>query len=132
MEKPLKFLVIEDCPEAAKFLRAIFRNTEIHLLHAADLSDAVGLAKDEHPDLILMDVFLPDGNGLDGVQALRSDPVTADIPIIAMSGMDAMELGQRARSVGCSGFISKPLEIYELAFLVARSLAQPVTTTVAR
>ena len=97
----MKFLVVEDCREADNFLKAIFGETEIHVLHAARLSEAHQLTKDEHPSLILMDVCLPDGIGLDAAQALRPDPAATNIPIITVCGLDTVQLGGRARSSGC-------------------------------
>ena len=89
---------------------------------APRLDDALTKAAKERPDLILMDIDLPDGNGLSGVEDLRRDPMTEDIPVIALSGLDPETYGPRALAAGCADYISKPLKVYDLALRLQRWL----------
>jgi CheY-like chemotaxis protein len=66
------------------------------------------------PDAILMDVHLPDGDGLDVVENLRSDPRFADVRIYAVTANLMREARERAREVGCDGFFEKPLDTESL------------------
>ena len=61
-----------------------------------------------------MDLDLPDGNGLAGIEDLRRDPMTENIPVIAFSGMDAEANRPHALAAGCSDYFSKPFKIYDL------------------
>jgi CheY-like chemotaxis protein len=76
------------------------------------------------PDLILMDVELPGQDGLALARKLRSDPATATIPIVALTAHTVADFGEQALSAGCSGFISKPIDIKTLARTVRVFLEQ--------
>ena len=65
-----------------------------------------------------MDLDLPDGNGLTGIEDLRRDLMTENIPVIAFSGMDAETNRPRAMAAGCSDYFSKPFKLYDLALRV--------------
>jgi CheY-like chemotaxis protein len=75
------------------------------------------------PDLILMDVELPGQDGLALARRLKADPATAAIPIVALTAHTMANFGEQARSAGCSGFISKPIDMKTLGRTVRVFLA---------
>ena len=80
------------------------------------------LAKEYHPDLIILDVMLPDINGQQVCELLRKDPTMSDIKIICISGMIEEDKIQELRSSGADDFLHKPLDIDELMRRVCRLL----------
>ena len=122
--KTLTILSVEDCPIVARILKAIFNRPDVRLIQAATIREGYRLAIEEHPHLILMDVRLPDGNGLDLARRLREDPTTWGIPTIALSGMDSQQLKAEAAEAGCFDALPKPVDVYTLAFKVARALGR--------
>jgi two-component system response regulator RpaA len=80
------------------------------------------LAKDYHPDLIILDVMLPDINGQQVCELLRKDPTMADIKIICISGMIEEDKINELRESGADDFLHKPLDIDELMRRVCRLL----------
>ena len=80
------------------------------------------LAKEYHPDLIILDVMLPDINGQQVCELLRKDPTMADIKIICISGMIEEDKIQELRASGADDFLHKPLDIDELMRRVCRLL----------
>ena len=80
------------------------------------------LAKEYHPDLIILDVMLPDINGQQVCELLRKDPTMSDIKIICISGMIEEDKIQELRTSGADDFLHKPLDIDELMRRVCRLL----------
>lgn len=78
------------------------------VLTAADGDAAVATAREQAPDVILLDFSMPSRDGLDVARELKSDPRTSDIPIVMMTAMPYGAVGRRARAAGCSGYLSKP------------------------
>ncbi|HET7128566.1 MAG TPA: response regulator [Gaiellaceae bacterium] len=112
-------LLVEDNAKNMKLLRDVLTAKGYDVLEAASGEEAVALAADELPQLVLMDVQLP---GIDGVAALRrvrADARTAAIPVLALTAQ-AME-GDRERflAAGFDGYLSKPVDIVELVETVA-------------
>jgi two-component system response regulator RpaA len=87
------------------------------------------LAKEYHPDLIVLDVMLPDINGKAVCELIRSDPTMADIRIICISGMVEEDKIQELRDAGADDFLQKPLDIDELVRRICRLLDIETGTT---
>jgi two-component system cell cycle response regulator DivK len=116
-------LIVEDNPRNLKLARDVLNHQGYETLEAANAEDALALARDRHPDLVLMDVQLP---GMDGVQALdrlRSDPETRDIPVIAVTAFAMKDDRERFLAVGFDRYLAKPLDIHQLPRQVAEALA---------
>lgn len=122
MTQNTTILVVEDDSTTVGLLRQVFLKAGFRFVSANSVVGALELARMEHPDLILMDVNLSDGDGFEAARVLKSDRNTAGIPIIAISGMDPEELRVKAEARGCSDSIAKPFRIYDLAFRVQRCL----------
>jgi two-component system cell cycle response regulator DivK len=83
------------------------------------------LAHEEQPDLILMDIQLPDMDGLAATAILKQDPATEAIPIIALSALAMQADKERSQAAGCDAYIVKPLRYKELYTAMNRLLPKP-------
>lgn len=117
-----RVLVVEDNPANLKLVAVLLERAGHEVLVAVDAESAVSLAHEHVPDLVLMDVQLPGMDGLAATSLLKSDPVTAAIPIIALTAMAMKDDQARARSAGCDGWIAKPLRYRELYAAIDRLL----------
>ena len=109
-----RVLVIEDNAANMKLATLLLRNADHAVLCAADAETGVTMARAELPDLILMDVQLPGMDGLEATALLKNDPLTAAIPVIALTAMAMKEDREKSRSAGCDAYIAKPLRYAEL------------------
>lgn len=80
------------------------------VLRAADGQTGVAMAASEHPDLILMDVSLPIMDGWDATRAIKADPATAHIPVVALTAHAMVSDREKAAEVGCDDYVAKPAE----------------------
>jgi two-component system cell cycle response regulator DivK len=107
-------LIAEDDPNNRKLFRDILRAAGYETLEAGNGAEALLLAGQRKPDLILMDIRMPVMDGLSAVRRLKADPVTRPIPVIVVSAF-AMEKDQEnALLAGCDGYMSKPFGIRDL------------------
>jgi CheY-like chemotaxis protein len=81
------------------------------------------LAATEHPDVILMDLEMPDDDRWETVRRLKNDPQTQDIPIIGMSAHAVESEREKAIATGCDEFDAKPIEFESLVAIIRRVLA---------
>ena len=109
-----RILVVEDNEKNMKLFRDVLQATGYRTLEATTGGQAVELATEHRPDLVLMDIQLPDIDGVEALGRLRADERTASIPVLALTAQ-AME-GDRERfwAAGFDGYLSKPLNIREL------------------
>jgi two-component system, cell cycle response regulator DivK len=117
-------LYVEDNEYNRKIVRQLLSRTNYRLREAADGEAALGMVREERPDLILMDVQLPKMSGLDVTRALRADPATADVPIIVVTSFALSGDDQRAMAAGASAYIAKPYSPRELLALIQTFLAE--------
>ena len=120
-----KILVIED--NRANMTLAVFllQSAGHTVLSAIDAEAGVTLAREQRPDLILMDIQLP---GMDGLQAsalLKRDPATREIPVIALTALAMKGDEERILAAGCDGYIAKPMPYREFLAAVAARLSGP-------
>jgi two-component system, OmpR family, alkaline phosphatase synthesis response regulator PhoP len=103
-----KILVVDDEPVMLKLLEASLREAGFeHLIFAQNGSEVPSLATQERPQLIIMDVMMPKGNGLRALRILKDNVRTAAIPVILTSGFDVQTLGECAREQA-SFLVPKP------------------------
>ncbi len=117
-------LYVEDNEFNRKIVRQLLTRTTYRLREAPDGEAALGMVRQERPDLILMDVQLPKMSGLDVTRALRGDPATADVPIIVVTSFALSGDEQRAMAAGASAYIAKPYSPRELLELIHTFLAK--------
>jgi CheY-like chemotaxis protein len=107
--RPQHILIAEDSDDIRAMWRVWLTFWGFTVDEARDGLEAVRKAQARRPDLVLMDMWMP---GLDGVattERLRSDPATADVPIVALSADSTVSLKEAAQEAGCDGFLCKPL-----------------------
>lgn len=109
-----KILVVEDEPTVRKMLRRRLEHQGYEVVEAEDGSDALALIATEHPALVLMDLNIPLLDGWTMTRQLRADPVTAKLPVIAVSANIADADVERALSAGCNDFEPKPVDFQRL------------------
>ena len=124
MKAPSLILVVEDNERSSKLFRDVLRATGYRTVEATTGDEAVELALRQAPDLVLMDIRLPGGDGVEALGRLRGDGRTASIPVVAVTAQ-AMQ-GDRTRflEAGFDGYLSKPVDIGELVDTVARHCAE--------
>jgi len=123
-------LYVEDNLSNLKLMeRVLARRPGITLVSAMQGSLGVTLARDHRPDLILLDLNLPDMQGEEVLARLHADPATAEVPIVVISA-DATS-GQRARLVdaGARDFITKPFDVDRLLQIVDEYCGEPAPTS---
>jgi CheY-like chemotaxis protein len=103
-------LIVEDNAVSRKLVETVLGPHGYHLLFAKSGQEAIKIATQEHPDLILMDMKLPGISGCDAVQALKSQPTTENIPVVALTAHAIGSERQRALDAGCEGYIIKPID----------------------
>lgn len=89
---------------------------------AEKLVDAIELAFREKPDLILLDLHMPEGDGFETCKALRAVPGLDDIPFVFVSGMRDLKHRELAKELGAAGFLAKPFSAQQLLAAVKRGL----------
>jgi len=102
--------------------RILLESSEVHILEASNGTDALELARKSSPDLIVLDWMMPGLDGLEVLQALRSEPETAHIPIIMLSSRDHPEDIQRALDLDVTAYLPKPFNPVDLLAAVERQL----------
>ncbi len=107
-------LIIEDNPANMKLASLLVRNAGHTPVCAVDAETGLTLARAHQPNLILMDLALPGMDGLAATELLKKDPVTAAIPVIALTAMAMKEDEEKTRVAGCDAYIAKPLRYKEL------------------
>jgi two-component system cell cycle response regulator DivK len=119
-----KILIVEDNP--ANMTLAIFLlESEGHsVLSATDAEAGLTLARDDQPNLILMDIQLPGMDGLEATALLKQGEATRAIPVIALTALAMKGDEARIRAAGCDGYIAKPMRYKDFLATVAAQLAR--------
>jgi CheY-like chemotaxis protein len=109
-----RVLVVDDDPEIVTFLATLLELEGIESQVAT--SAAAALEKLEHglPNLVLLDIAMPDRDGLDLCRELKNDPRTRDVPVFVVSARPGKDVVERAYAAGAEEFIRKPFENQEL------------------
>ncbi|HEX6751134.1 MAG TPA: response regulator [Longimicrobium sp.] len=103
-------LLVEDHEDNRIVYRTMLEHFGYRVLLAGDGGEGVRMAREHHPDLILMDVSIPVMDGWEATAALKADSATASIPIIALTAHALAADRERAVEVGCDGYLAKPVE----------------------
>jgi two-component system cell cycle response regulator DivK len=118
-----KVLIVED-NVANMTLATFLLQSEGHtVIGAMDAESGLTLARDEQPDLILMDIQLPGMDGLEATLLLKRDNATRAIPVIALTAWAMKGDEERIRAAGCDGYIAKPLAYREFLTIISAHLA---------
>jgi DNA-binding response OmpR family regulator len=107
-------LVIDDDPVIVKLLRVNFELEGFNVISAGDGLEGVEKARNERPDVVISDIMMPEMNGLELVSTLKSDPATADLPVLLLSAKAQMTDVQRGFELGADDYVTKPFDPIEL------------------
>ena len=117
---PKRILIVEDNPLNMKLLRDILDAHGYATITTELGVAAVTLAVTHHPDLILMDLQLPDISGFDAVRQLKDHPATRAIPVIAVTAFALAGDQEKALRGGCDGYVAKPIALHDFLDVVER------------
>jgi len=103
-------LIVEDNPLDMKLFSALLLAEGYEVLEAVDGSEGLDLAREHHPDLIIMDIRLPDMSGLEATRILKGDDNTRAIPVLATSAYGHYANTREIRDSGCDAYIPTPID----------------------
>jgi two-component system cell cycle response regulator DivK len=121
-EKPLRILYIEDYPDNRLLIRRVLMAEGYDVLEAGDAQQALKMALSDPPDLILMDINLPEVDGYTLTARIRSTPRLAHIPVVALTANVMKGDRERVLEAGCDGYIQKPVDIDQLPWQISKYL----------
>jgi len=107
--KQKSILIIEDNAMNMEMATDLLEVADYNVLQAENAEDGIQIARDKKPDLILMDIALPGMDGLEATSILKKDSETKDIPVVALTAHAMKDDNDQALKVGCSGYITKPI-----------------------
>jgi len=115
-------LLMEDDPYEAQLVIRVMENQGYSVIHAPDGESGLQLALEGEPDIILLDLGLPDLDGQTVAALIRSMPHLVHVPLVAVTAWPPDTARQMAKAYGCNGFISKPISLREFPAQVAAYL----------
>ncbi|HET6467455.1 MAG TPA: response regulator [Geminicoccaceae bacterium] len=122
---PKTVLVADDEPSILLSLRFLLQKAGYTVLTATNGGEALAALEQARPDLILLDVMMPERDGFDVCQSLRGDPSYRDVPIIMLTAKGRDIDRQKGMAMGATDYVSKPFSTRELMDTVRRYLPQP-------
>ncbi len=114
MNQPAKFLIVDDTPSSRILLGDLLELKGHIVLTAASGPEALKILETEEPDLILLDVLMPDMNGYQVCRKIRENPAMQTVPVIMMTGLDPSEEEAKGREAGATEIIVKPIHLTDL------------------
>ena len=108
---PRKVLIVEDNALNMRLFSDLLEASGYATLQCVDGAKAVGIALEETPDLIIMDIQLPEVSGLDITRWLKDDERTSEIPVLAVTAFAMRADEELVREAGCEGYLSKPIQV---------------------
>ena len=123
-----KILIIEDNPQNMKLAVMLLERSGYQVLQASEAAVGIDLARQQQPDLVLMDIQLPGIDGLTATRMLKADAVTRDILVYALTAFAMKGDEEKMRTAGCDGYIAKPIRYQEFLATIASALADARTT----
>ena len=120
-------LIVEDNEKNMKLARDILRAKGYATLEAVNGLDGVRLAIEQVPDLVLMDIQLPDINGIEAFERIRGHAATARVPVVAFTASVTVNDRSRIGDAGFDGFLGKPINLKEFLETVRRMLGEAST-----
>jgi CheY-like chemotaxis protein len=122
-DAPSKVLVVDDDPEIVTFLSTLLELEGIESSVATSAAAALEQLQQGRPDLVLLDIAMPDRDGIDLCKELKSDPRLAEVPVFVVSARPGKDVVDRALAAGAEEFIRKPFENAELISRIRVRLA---------
>jgi len=119
----LTVLVVDDEPHIRRLVQFHLSRAGYHVLTAADGLEALAMVRQSRPDLVVLDVTMPGPDGFQVVQALKDDPQTAWIPVVMLTGRDALDHVRQGSLAGADVYMTKPFDPEELRVVIDRLAA---------
>ena len=116
-------LIVEDNEKNMKLARDVLQVKGYATLEAVTGEDGVRLAVERVPDLVLMDIQLPGMNGIEALRVLRANPITAKIPVIAVTASVMQQDRKQITEAGFDAYVGKPINLKEFLDAVRQALA---------
>jgi two-component system, cell cycle response regulator DivK len=107
-------LVVEDNDRNLKLVRAVLEHAGYEVRGAGTAEEGVATAVADPPDLVLMDLQLPGMDGVSALAALRAEPATSGVPVVALTALAMPSDRERVRRAGFDGYLEKPISVREL------------------
>jgi two-component system cell cycle response regulator DivK len=124
-----RILLVEDNVDNQAIYRLILEHSGFAVLEADNGEDGIRMARENHPDLILMDISIPKIDGWEATRILKADERTKHIPIIALTAHALVTDRAKAEEVGCDGYLAKPVEPKHVVEEVHRHLGRARPTS---
>jgi two-component system cell cycle response regulator DivK len=115
-------LLVEDNPANMRLAVALLESAGHCVINATNAETGLTLAREQQPQLILMDIQLPGMDGLEATGLLKQDEATRGIPVIALTALAMKGDEERIRAAGCDGYIAKPLDYKDFLAVIAARL----------
>jgi CheY-like chemotaxis protein len=122
MNKLPTILLIEDNPNNARIIRRVLEQHDYAFLHAEDGETGLGMALAHQPDLILLDLGLPDVDGQTVAAWLKQNDTLRDVPLVVVTAWPSETAGQMIAAYGCQGYIPKPIDTRQFPAQIAAFL----------
>ena len=120
-------LIIEDEEDAAELFAEMMRVSGFHVVKTSSTAPAIAMMTNEKPDVVLLDIMMPDVSGLDILRQMRANPVLLNIPVIVVSAMSMPTDIRHSMEAGASTYLTKPVGFIDLKEAVDRALGSQST-----
>ena len=117
-------LIVEDNEKNMKLVRDILRHNGYDTIEATTGEEGVRLAAERRPDVVLMDIQLPDIDGIEALRRIRAEPALDRVPVIAVSASVMPDDQQKIVNSGFEAFVTKPINLKQFLETVKRFVAQ--------
>ena len=118
----MRILVVDDVADIQVLLVAVLQRAGFEVIEAADGTTVESWVKDSRPDLIILDLMMPGMDGWDTLELLKSNPESAEIPVIISSALSEVEDFDKARKMGAVDYIPKPWVADDLVARVSNAV----------
>ncbi len=118
-----KILVVDDAISSQELMKISLQKYKVEIIRAFNGRQAIEKAFKEKPNIIIMDLKMPEVDGFEAIRAIKANPESADVPIIVMTALYGEEAERKAREAGCASYLKKPFRIGELRQEIERFLS---------
>ncbi len=123
---PKRILIVEDNDLNIKLFRDLLLASGYTVYNTRDGVEAFRLARTHKPDLVVMDLQLPEFSGIEVTRWLKDEPSTRDIPVLAVTAFAMAGDEERALGAGCAAYITKPIAVKGFLEMIAKMLSEPM------
>ncbi len=121
-------MIIEDEEDAAELFAEMMRVSGFRVVKTSKSAPAIEMMSAEKPDVILLDIMMPEVSGLDILRYMRGDPMLANIPVVVITAKGMPADIKNGMEAGASSYLTKPVGFLDLKEAVERALGSPTTS----